>query len=139
MSALNASGMIIIRENTPLPQGLALECEAFLPGWNTVRNLDGYALARKIEEANWNLFYLAGEISAIALGRQGPATLRRAIKRVLAKRVGQKFNSLQISNVVYKWFLGIPFVRVVTYSRHIQEGRGLVPAKDFVLQMPLAG
>jgi len=89
MSATNMSGALFIRESTLLPVGLAIESEAFLPGWRVVKNLDGSALARKIEGANWNFFYLAGETRATVLGRDRLGTLRRAVKRVLAKQEKQ--------------------------------------------------
>jgi hypothetical protein len=88
---------ILIREDTPLPANLSIESKTFLPGWRAVRNLDGYELGRKIEEAKWNFFYLAGEMRATVLGRDLPETLRRAVKCVLAKREGQKFNSVEIT------------------------------------------
>jgi hypothetical protein len=138
MSANNTSGTILIRENTLLPAGLAVESEVFLSEWRIVKNLDRSALTRKIEGANWTFFYLAGEIRATVLGRDRPGTLRRAVKRVLAKQEGQKFNSLEITKVVSKRFLGIPFMSVAAHFRHIQQGVGLVPAKDLVLSIPVA-
>src|SRR6267143_480458 len=138
MSANNTSGAILIRENTLLPAGLAVESEVFLPDWRVVKNLDRCTLARNIESANWNFFYLAGKIRATVLGRDRSGTLRRAVRHVLAKQKGQKFNSLEITNVVSKRFLGIPFLRITAHSRHVQQGIGLVPAKDFVLRMPVA-
>src|SRR5437870_10092746 len=138
MSANNTSGTILIRERTLLPAGLAVESEVFLPGWRVIKNLDRSTLARNIEGANCNFFYLAGEIRATVLGRDRSGTLRRAVKCVLAKQEGQKFNSLEITKVVSKRFLGIPFMSVTAHSRHIQQGIGLVPAKDFVLRMPAA-
>src|SRR6266705_5139568 len=138
MLANNTSGTILIRERTLLPAGLAVESEVFLPGWRVIKNLDRATLARNIQGANWNFFYLAGEIRATVLGRNRPGTLRRAVKRVLAKQEGQKFNSLEITKVVSKRFLGIPFMSVTAHSRHIQQGIGLVPAEDFVLRMPVA-
>jgi len=137
MLANNTSGTILIRENALLPAGLALESEVFLPGWRVIKNLRS-TLARNIEGANWTFFYLAGEIRVTVLGRDRPGTLRRAVKCVLAKQKGQKFNSLEITKVVSKRFLGIPFMSVTAHSRHIQQGVGLVPAKDFVLSMPAA-
>jgi hypothetical protein len=138
MSANNISQTILIRENSHLPADLAIETEVFLPGWRIVKNLDRSALTRKIEGANWNFFYLAGEIRATVLGRDRSGTLHRAVKCVLAKQEGQKFNSLEITKVDSKRFLGIPFMSVTAHSRHIQQGIGLVPAKDFVLRMPAA-
>ena len=128
----------MITEDTSLPANLSIESEAFLPGWRVVKNLDHSTLVRNIEAANWNFFYLAGEIRATVLGRDRSGTLRRALKCVLAKQEGQKFNSLEITKVVSKSFLGIPFMSVTAHSRHIQQGIGLVPAKDLVLTMPAA-
>src|SRR6266446_2106323 len=138
MPDINRTITIFIKEDTPLPANLPIESEAFLPGWRVVKNLDRSALARNIEGANWNFFYLAGEIRATVLGRDRSGTLRRAVKCVLAKQEGQKFNSLEITKVVSKRFLGIPFMSVTAHSRHIQQGIGLVPAMDFVLRMPVA-
>ena len=133
MSDINRT-RTVFREETPLPTTLSIESEAFLPGWLVVKNLDRQALTREVEGANWNFFYLAGEIRATVLGRDLLSTLRRAVKCVLAKQEGQKFNSLEITKVVSKRFLGIPFMSVTAHSRHIQRGIGLVPAKDFVLR-----
>jgi hypothetical protein len=135
----NTSRTILIRENTLLPAGLAVESEAFLPGWRVVKNLDRYGLGQKIEEAKWYFFYLAGEIRTIALGREGLGTLRRAVKRILVKREEQGFNSLEITKVASKRFLGISFMSVTAHFRHIQQGICLVPAKKSVLKMPESG
>jgi hypothetical protein len=135
MSVPNISGTTLIRENTLLPAGLAIESEIFLPGWRVVKNLDGSALARNVEGANWNLFYLAGEFRATAFGRDPSGTLRKAVKRILAKQEKQ-YNSLEITRVVSKQFLGIPFMlSIAAHSRHIQQSTCLVPAKDFPLGM----
>src|SRR2546430_7982841 len=138
MSANNTSGTLLIRENVLLPAGLAVDSEVFLSGWRIVKNLDRSALTRKIEGANWNFFYLAGEIRATVLGRDRPGALCRAVKRVLAKQEGWKFNSLEITKAVSKRFLGIPFMSVTAHSRHIQQGIGLVTEKDFALRIPAA-
>lgn len=118
-----------------MPAGMAIERGVFLPGWKAVKDLDGYQLGRKIEEAQWNFFYLAGEIRVTVPGSDGSKTLRRAVKRALAKQAKQ-FNSLEIASVVAKRFLGLPFMSVVAHTRHIQQGTRLVPAKDFALEKP---
>ncbi len=131
MSANDTSRTILIRDNTFLPEGLMVESEVFLPGWRAVRNLDGYGLGQKMEEAKWYFFYLAGEHRAIALGR--------AVKQILAKQEGQTFNSLEITKVASKRFLGFPFMSVAAHFRHIQQGICLVPAKNSVLRMLNSG
>src|SRR6266446_306695 len=132
MSKIDRTGTIIIKEGTPLPTLRSMESEQFLPGWRIVKNLDRQALTREIEGANWNFFYLAGEIRTTVFGRGGLGTLRRAVKRIVAKQEGQsfRFNSLEITRIASKWFLGIPLTSVIAHSRHIQLGIALIPAKD---------
>ena len=130
MSAKTATATILIRDNAPLPKGLALDSEFFLPGWRALTNYDGFKLGRRIEAAKWNFFFLAGAIRTTVIGREGPATLRRAIQRILAKQQARGFNSLEITKVVSRRFLGVPYLSVSAHSRHIQEGMYLVPAED---------
>jgi hypothetical protein len=135
MSDKNSSGTVLIRESTLLPLGFTLKTEAFLPGWTIVRELDAHALGRKLEEARWQFFYLASETKAIVLGREKPEALRRAVKHILAKRKGQKCNSLEITSAS-KSFLGVPFLSVAVNFRHIQESLYLVPGMETVARTP---
>jgi hypothetical protein len=125
------AGILLIREGVILPGGVIIETEAFIPGWRAVRDCDGYRLGRKIEEAKWNFFFLAGEVTATVFGRVGPASLRRAVGRILANPAARKFNSLEITGNRPRWFLGIPFVTVAANFRHIQQGLALDRANDF--------
>lgn len=123
-------GTILIREKTLLPADFAVETEAVFPGWQAVRNLDVCELGRKIQEANWNFFYLAGAITTIAVGREKQRTVHRAVRRTLAKLKGKRFNSLEIAGLIAKRFLGIPYLSVTANSRHIQESLYLVPIEN---------
>jgi hypothetical protein len=134
MSENNTSPTIFVRENTLMPAGLGIESEPFLPGWRAVKNLNGRELGRKIESAKWNYFYLAGPIRTTVIGREGWATLRTALKRVLAKQQTQNYNSLEITKVTPRRVLGVPFLSISAHSRHIQEGMDLVPTEDFRLK-----
>lgn len=128
-------GSILVRENIVFPPGVSVESEPLFSGWKLIRNLDGYALARIVAKADWHFFYLAGDIRAISFGRGGSA-FRSALKRILAKREGQGYNALEITEVISKRFLGVPILKVRAVSRHIQESIGLVPTRNFVLKNP---
>jgi hypothetical protein len=134
MSENKPSRTIFIRENTRLPASVTLESEPFLPGWRSIKNLDGRELGRKIENAKWNYFYLAGPLKATVLGRESLATLRKAVQQVLAKKQSQNYNSLEVSKIISKRFLGVPYLTISAHSRHIQEGMYLVPVKEFRLR-----
>jgi hypothetical protein len=127
ISNIYRTGIILIKEDTPLPSTVSMESEAFLPGWRIVKNLDRQALTREVVAANLRLSYLAGEIRATVFWRKGLKALRRAAECVLARQEEQhfKFNSLEFTKVVSKRFLGIPVTSVTAHSRCIQQGLGL--------------
>ena len=62
------AGTILIKDDTVLPEVLQIESEPCVPGWRLVKDLNGYALDRKVREAGWTFFCLAGEIRTIAFG-----------------------------------------------------------------------
>ncbi len=96
------TGTILIKEGTFLPDALRFESEPCATGWRLVKDLDGYGLDRKIHEAGWTFFCLAGEIEATVFGLEGQETVRRGVKRILAKLKSEKFNSLEITRVASK-------------------------------------
>jgi len=130
-------GTVLIRENTLLPAGLALRTETFLPGWEIVREMDAHGLGQKLEKARWYFFYLASETKAIVFGREKAGALCRAAKQILGKRKAQRWNSLEITSVASKSFLGIPFLCVAGNFRHIQESVYLIPRKEPAAGMPV--
>jgi hypothetical protein len=123
-------GTVLIKEGTPLPEAIRLETESFVTGWTLVKNLDGYRLDRKIHDEGWTFFCMAGEIRATVFGIDGYQIVRRAVKRILASPKSEKFNSLEITQVASKRFLGMPYVSISARSRHIQESMFLFRAKD---------
>ncbi len=125
------TGTILIKEGTLLPESLRFESESCAPGWRLVQNLDGYELGRKIHEAGWTFFCLAGEIGATVFGFDEQKTLRRAVEQILANLESAEFNSLEIMRLASKRFLGVRYVTVSAQSRHIQESAFLFGAKDF--------
>ena len=124
------TGTILIKDGTFLPDALQFESEPCATGWRLVKNLDGYGLGRKIHEAGWTFFCLAGEIKATVFGFDGQKTVRRAVKRILTNLKSEKFNGLEITQVEAKRFLGLPYASVCAHSRHIQESLVLFRAKD---------
>jgi hypothetical protein len=124
------TGTILFKDGTFLPNTLRFESEPCATGWRLVKDLDGYGLDRKIHEAGWTFFCLAGEIKTIVFGFEGQKKVRRAVKRILARMNSEKFNSLEITRVASKRFLGVPYVSVSACSRHIQESLFLFCDKD---------
>jgi hypothetical protein len=115
------SGTILIKEGTPLPETLRLDGESFVAGWTQVNDLDGHGLDRRIRESGWTFFYLAGEIKTTDFGFDAQKTVRRAVKRIAANLESGKFNSVEITQIVSKHFLGVPYTQVYAHPRHVQK------------------
>ena len=124
------AGTILIKEGTLFPEALKFESESYSPGWRSVTSLDGYAMDRKTHDAGWTFFYLAGESRATVFGGEGQETVRRAIKRILTVLKSEKFNSLEITRVVFKHFLGVPYATVSFHVRNMQKGMFLSGGYD---------
>jgi hypothetical protein len=127
------AGTILIRDGTALPEGLRFESGPCMPGWRSVKNLNGHGLRLKLHEAGWTFFYMAAEINATVFGFDGRKTVRRAVEQVLANSESKKFNSSEITriaSVASKRFLGVTYVTVSAHSRQIQESALLLEAKD---------
>ena len=122
-------GTLLIKEGTPSPEALSLESDPYLKGWRLVKNLSCSVMDRKLCEAGWTFFFMAGEVSAMVLGSDSEKTTHRAVKKVIANMKSGKFNCLEISRVAAKSFLGLPYVTVAGHARHIQESIYLFHAK----------
>jgi hypothetical protein len=121
LSGTIKAGTIMMKAGTIIPQSLRVETELYSQGWEIINNSDTDAVDRDIRRADWNFFFLAASIQAIALGYWGEKTVRRAMERVLAKAEPSKFNCLEITGISAKQFLGLPYVHVSAHSRHIQK------------------
>jgi hypothetical protein len=136
MPEMAKGGIIFIRCGTSLPSSLSVTSNAFLPNWRIVTSHDRSALPRSIEGCTWYFFYLAGNIQATVLGGNTLRVLRKAVKRILTTRGDNKLNALEITAIVPRRFVGIPFTTFTAHSRHIQEGGALLPETKFVLTLP---
>jgi hypothetical protein len=127
------TGTVLIREGTLKPDSLRFESGPCVPGWSLIRDHDAAGLDRKIRDAGWTFFCLAGEIKATVFGIDREKMARRAIERILTDPKSANFNSLEIvrvAPVASKRFLGVCHVTVSAHSRHIQESLFLSGAKN---------
>ena len=119
------SGTILVTEGALLPETILFESEPYAYGWRLVENIDSNGLDQIIRQAGWNFFYIAGLIETNVFGSDEKKTTRKAVKRIIANLKSKDFNCLEITRVVAKRSLGLPYVRVSARSRHIQKGQAL--------------
>jgi hypothetical protein len=123
-------GTILIEERPLIRQFLGLESEPCSGKWSVVSGLDGFALDRKIHDAGWNFFFMAAEVKVMFFGALGTTRIQNAVQRILAKVKPQSFNCLEITGIVTKRFLGMPYATVSAHSRHIQPSCYLDGAEE---------
>jgi len=100
---------------------LALESEPYIENWSVVKALNNLTLDAKIHAARWNFFFLAGEVKVMFFGTIGAARVQDALRRIARKVKRQNFNCLEVTGIVAKHFLGVPYATVSAHSRHIQQ------------------
>lgn len=116
----NEPTILLVREGAELPPNLPTENAAFLPGWRVVRNFDNYALRQKIRESNWRFLQLRGGKEARVTGRARQQILRKGVAQILADLKGRNFNSLEITVLDSKSFLGVMVLNIAVNLRHFQ-------------------
>jgi hypothetical protein len=121
MSYANEPSILLVREGAELPPDVATESQTFLSGWRVVKDFDNYVLRRKMRETNWKFLRLHGSKEARLMGRRRQEILRRGVAQILAELKGRKFNSLEITVLASRSFLGLIFLNIAVSLRHFQR------------------
>jgi hypothetical protein len=106
----------------PNLQSFALESTPYFRNWSSLGTAESSGLGAKVRDGGWNLFFIAGEFNAMVPAWGGSDTLRRGVKRLLARTRLQHFNCLEVTDIRRKYFLGIPYLSISANPRHIQLG-----------------
>jgi len=122
-------GAILIEAWPAMTELLGIESEPYSGSWSVVKVLNGFALDRRIHDAGWNFFFMAAEVNVMFWGARGADKIHNALTRILRKVKGQDFNCLEVTAIVAKHFLGVPYTTVSAHSRHIQQSCNLDSAE----------
>jgi len=61
------------------------------------------------------------EVKVMIFGAIGATNIHSALKRILEKVKQQNFNCFEVTGIVAKRFLGVPYATVSGHSRHVQQ------------------
>jgi hypothetical protein len=114
-------GTILMKDWPRMNQLFGIETEPCSGEWSLLKVPDGYTLDRKIHAAGWNFFFMAAEVKVMFFGSLGAVKIQNALKRILEKVKPQQFNGLEVTQIVARRFLGVPYVTVSAHSRHMQQ------------------
>jgi hypothetical protein len=121
MSPTIQVGTVLIDDSPLITSLFGVETEACSSNWSVIKMLDGFALDRKIHAAGWNFFFMAAEVRVRFFGAVEGKKIQNAVTRILRKVRPQHFNGLEVTGIVAKHFLGVPYTIVSAHSRHIQQ------------------
>ena len=116
------AGSILVECGTNLPSAMSLDNSAFSQTWGVAPEVHGVGLETQLTNAGWTLFYMAGAIHKRGFGFNEEARVRAAVASVIADVHAGKCNCVEITSLVNKSFLGIPYVGITAHARHIQDG-----------------
>ena len=115
------AGSIWVEEGTRLPKSILLPSESNSNGWAAVKDARS-SVEKTIQAAGWTFFFMAGEIKTTVFGFDRQKALRTALKRLITDVKSQHCNCIEITGVMGKSFLGVPYVSVSAHPRHLQMG-----------------
>ncbi len=111
--------MILVRRGTEFPPGLDVETTEYCHDWEVVKdsdNIDG-----RLRPFGWNLFFIADAVRSTCFG-VGDASLRKGVDRLLKQIRRLNLNSLRVTNIASKDFMGIHYQVLLAHPCHIQQG-----------------
>ena len=109
-------------QQSAIPRSLGVESELYCQNWRSLGTLESSRLDQKVRAAGWNLFFMVGELRAVAPAWGGQNSLRRGVKRLLAQTQLQHFNCLELGHILRKRFLGIPGCQMQSVEQRAQSG-----------------
>jgi hypothetical protein len=121
MTDVITAGSILVQEGTHLPKPLLLQSESYSSGWAAVKDTRS-GFEKEIWDAGWTFFFMAGEIKTTAFAFDKQKALRAALRRLIADAKSQHCNSIEITRVMGKSFLGVHYLSVSANARHLQKG-----------------
>jgi hypothetical protein len=114
-------GSVLMKAWPGMPQIIDFETDSRFGDWSLVKVANGSSLEHKIRAAGWNFFFMASEVKVMFFGFIGGVGVQSALIRILAKVKQQHFNSIEVTGIVARSFLGVPYVTVSAHSRHMQQ------------------
>jgi hypothetical protein len=115
-------GTMMMREGILLPESAQLESRHYSNAWCTLIGVDSFGFEQKLSRAGLHLFFLAGKLEVLELGR-GPSAVRRGINRILSRLGKLDLSCMQVAEIKPLRILGIPCVAIRADLFHIQSGR----------------
>jgi hypothetical protein len=119
------NGCMFVMNGLILPAPLRFEGQLYSEGWKLLRSVKSGEIDRPARDCGWNFIFLAEAIRRTVFGFGRAGALRGAMNKLLADARENAFNSLEITTVTTRHFLGLHWVTVVAHFRSLQKSAHL--------------
>lgn len=120
-------GCVFLMDGLLLPPALRFEGRLYSDGWRLLSRLTSGQVELRARDSSWNFIYLAEVMRRTVFGFGRVGSLRRATNKVLGEARKSAFNSVEVTEITARRFLGVHWVSVGAHFRSLQKGNQIKP------------
>jgi hypothetical protein len=114
-------GCIFLMDGLLLPPPLRFEGHLYSDGWRLLNRLTSGDIELRAHDSSWNFIFLAEVMRRTVFSFGRAVSLRRATNIVLGEARKNAFNSVEVSEITARRFLGVHWVSVGAHFRSLQK------------------
>ena len=115
------SGCIFVMDGLILPPTLRFEGQPYSDGWRLLNRLKSNDIDLRARDCGWNFIFLAEGMRRTVIGFGRTWSLRKAMNKLLVTARENAFNSVEVTEITARRFLGMHWVSVGAHSRSLQK------------------
>lgn len=115
------NGCIFVMDGLLLPPTLRFAGQPYSDGWHLITNLKSNDVDLRARDCGWNFMFLAEGMRCSVFGFGRTWSLRKAVNKLLATARENAFNSMEVTEITARRFLGMHWVSVGAHSRSLQK------------------
>jgi hypothetical protein len=112
---------IFVMDGLLLPPPLRFEGHLYSDGWKLLNRLKNGEIELRARDCSWNFVFLAETIKHTRFGFGRATSLRRAISKVLTEARRNAYNSVEVTEITTRQFLGMHWISVGAHFRSLQK------------------
>lgn len=115
------NGCLFLMKGLIVPPTLRFEGQSYSEGWKLLRSLKSSEIDSRAGGCGWNFIFLAEGMRRTVFGLGRAWALRKATNKILTEARKNAFNSVEITEITARRFLGLHCVTVAAHSRSLQK------------------
>lgn len=113
-------GSVLIKSDISLPKWFRFDCEDY-GRWKKLFDVDSHAVERTALAVGWHFSYLAKAVKCTAFGLTRWSAMQRAARKLVEMAGVSSFNSLEITEIAARRWVGLYHATVGAHPRHLHR------------------